>query len=96
LLHERVDETTLAGFDLADDRDATNIIFKHTRGVGDKAGARRLEHIAQEVASVDKLLSHPCERRSDSQSRINRSRDITLLRCRIGDAAAISARPPHA
>jgi hypothetical protein len=49
---ERVDETTLVGFDLADDRDATNKVFKHTRGVGDKAGARRLEHIAQEVASV--------------------------------------------
>jgi hypothetical protein len=88
------DETTFADFDLADDRDATNTIFKHTRGVGDKAGARQLEHIAQEAASVDKPLSHPCERRSDSESRINRSRDITLLRCRIGDAAAISAKAP--
>jgi hypothetical protein len=64
LLHERVDETTLASFDLADDRDTTNIIFKifkHTRSVGDKAGARQLERIAQGVAIVDKRLSHLCE-----------------------------------
>ena len=55
------DETTFAGFDLANDRDATNTIFKHTRGVGDKAGARQLEHITQEVASADWPLSHPCD-----------------------------------